>query len=314
MKSYNPGISIDQLEKYKTSVHGQRIFKGDTKVASCASCHGSHDITRVNEPNSKVFRSNIPNTCASCHSDAEYMKEYNIPTDQFEKYKSSVHGIAVMEKGDKNAPTCNNCHGNHGASPPEVSSVIKVCGTCHVLNAQMFSESPHNKAFEEKNIPECVACHGSHGIYQLTDDNLGTGDKSVCIKCHKDDKGAMVAAKMKNLIDSLITEVDVSQNAIKEAEQKGMDVSDAKFDYNDIKKVLITSRNVMHYSNLDKFSENIQAGFIITEKAKTEGNEAVKNYYFRRLGLGISTFFITILVIALFIKLKKIEKKQKNIT
>lgn len=313
MKTYNPGISTDMLDKYKTSVHGQKIFKGDSKVANCASCHGSHEIKKVKDPASNVYPTNIPGTCNKCHGDADYMKEYKIPTDQYEKFKSSVHGIALLEKGDKNAPSCNKCHGDHGASPPEVTSVTKVCGTCHVLNAQMFSESPHKQPFDEKGIPECVACHSNHGIMHPTDDMLGSGEKSVCIKCHTtNDKGIQTAITMKKMIDSLNTDVDLANTAIKGAEQKGMDVSDAKFDYNDIKKVLITTRNIVHYSNIEKFTENINDGFKITNNAKTVGNEAIEDYYFRRLGLGISTFFITLLVIVLYIKLRKVEKFQKQ--
>jgi len=313
MKKYNPGMNIDQLEKYKTSVHGHKIFKGDNKAATCASCHGSHDIKKVKDINSKVYPTNIPATCNKCHGDANYMKEYNIPTDQYEKFKSSVHGVALLEKGDKNSPSCNKCHGDHGAAPPEVSSVTKVCGTCHVLNSQMFDESPHKIAFEKQNIPECVACHSNHGIMPPTDEMLGDGKESVCIPCHKPgDKGFIAGVKMKNMIDSLIKDVDLANVSIIEAEQKGMDVGDAKFDYNDIKKVLITTKNIIHYSNVDRFVENINEGFKITDKAKVTGTEAVKDYYFRRWGLGVSTFFITILIITIYFKLRKIEKRQRK--
>lgn len=313
MKTYNPGLNIDQLEKYKTSVHGQRTFSGDHKTATCPSCHGTHDIKNVKDPTAYVYPTNIPATCNKCHGNTEYMKEYKIPTDQYEKFKTSVHGVALLEKGDKNAPSCNRCHGDHGASPPEVSSVTKVCGVCHVLNSQMFDESPHKQAFDKDNIPECVACHNNHGIEHPTEEMLGAGDKSICKKCHKvNDKGFTVGVEMKNLIDSLVRDVDLANTAIHDAEQKGMDVSDAKFDYNDIKKVLITTKNVVHYSNIDKFRENINEGFKITDNAKTIGKDAVDDYYFRRWGLGVSTFFITLLVIVLYLKLRKIERKQKN--
>jgi hypothetical protein len=114
------------------------------------------------------------------------------------------------------------------------------------------------------------------------------------------------------MIDSLIADVDLANAAIQEAEQKGMDVSDVKFDYNDIKKVLITTSNVVHYSDMNKFRENINEGFKLTNNAKVVGNEAVEDYYFRRWGLGVSTFFITLLVVVLYLKLKKIEKSQKK--
>jgi predicted CXXCH cytochrome family protein len=312
MKNYNPGLMIDQLEKYKTSVHGKKVFSGDSKAANCASCHGNHNIKKAKDPQSQVYFSNIPATCSKCHSDAGYMKEYNIPTDQYEKYKMSVHGIALLEKGDKNAPSCNRCHGDHGASPPEVESISKVCGTCHVLNSQMFQESPHKDAFDKKGLHECGVCHNNHFIVKPTDEMLGTGDKSVCIKCHKEnDEGFRAAFKMKYMIDSLIKDVDLANYFINEAEQKGMDVNDAKFDYNDIKKVLITTRTVSHYGTLEKYINTINDGFKITTKAKTTGEDAINEYYFRRWGLGVSTVFITILGIALYLKLRKTEKTQK---
>jgi predicted CXXCH cytochrome family protein len=313
MKKYNPGLKVDQLEKYKTSVHGQKVFSGDSKAANCASCHGNHDIKKVNDPNSRVYITNIPSTCNKCHGDANYMKEYKIPTDQYEKFRKSVHGIALLEKGDLNAPSCNKCHGDHGASPPEVESISKVCGTCHVLNSQMFQESPHKPAFDKSRTHECGACHSNHEIIRPTDEMLGTGEKSVCIKCHKDnDKGFQTAGMMKNMIDSLLKDVELANYFINAAEQKGMDVSDSKFEANDIKKVLITSRTSTHYGDIEKYLNTINEGFKITNKAKIDGEEAVNEYYFRRLGLGVSTIFITIICVTLYFKLKKIEKKQKS--
>jgi len=313
MKNYNPGLPVDQLDKYKTSVHGQRIFKGDSKVANCASCHSNHDIQKVKDPRSKVFYMNIPQTCNKCHGDAEYMKEYKIPTDQYEKYKTSVHGVALFEKGDKNAPTCNSCHGDHGAAPPGVESISKVCGSCHVLNEQMFDQSPHKTAFEKTDLHQCGVCHSNHGIVHPTDEMLGVGEKSVCITCHKNgDKGYQTALAIKSMIDSLVRDEDLADNAINAAEQKGMDVSDAKFDNNDINKVLITSRTVTHFGDLEKFKSTIGDGFKITSNAKIAGDQAIKEYYFRRYGLGISTIFITMLSLALYFKIRKIEKKSKQ--
>ena len=120
MRTYNPGLPIDQLEKYKSSVHGMKNTQGDAKVAACASCHGSHDIRSAKDVNSKVYAVNLPTTCGACHSNVQYMKGYRIPTDQVKKFSTSVHGIALLEKRDLGAPSCNDCHGNHGAAPPRV--------------------------------------------------------------------------------------------------------------------------------------------------------------------------------------------------
>jgi hypothetical protein len=311
MKNFNPGIAVDQHEKYKTSVHGKKVFQGDNKAANCASCHGSHDVMKVNNPKSKVYFSNIPETCGKCHSNEQYMKSYGIPTSQYSDYKSSVHGIALFLKGDRNAPNCNTCHGNHGAAPPEVESITKVCGMCHSLTEQMFNESPHKEAFAKEKIHDCVACHNNHKIDHPTVEMIG-GEKSVCKNCHQDnDKGIQAAMIMKNMLDSLVNDVELANYFLNRAEQLGMDVSDVKFDSADIRTILTVSRNTVHYSDIEKFMEAIKDGFLITEAAKTVGEESISEYYFRRMGFGVATFFITLIMVTLFLKLRILEKEKK---
>jgi len=133
MKTYNPRLPVDQYQKYKTSIHGKKIVKGDEKVANCVSCHSVHEIMPANNPKSSIYPINLPQTCAKCHADEEYMKEYGIPTDQFSKFSVSVHGKALLEKKDIGAPACNDCHGNHGATPPGIGSISNVCEQCHVV-------------------------------------------------------------------------------------------------------------------------------------------------------------------------------------
>jgi predicted CXXCH cytochrome family protein len=313
MKLYNPALPIDQVAKYRTSVHGSLNAKGDPNAAECASCHGSHEIQPVKDSRSLVYATNIPSVCANCHSDAKLMAKYKIPTDQYENYVTSVHGVALLEKGDLSSPSCNDCHGNHGAVPPGVESISKVCGTCHVLNMELFEQSPHKKAFDENDYPECESCHGNHLVKPATDEMVGTQKPAVCVDCHSaetDDKGFMIAGEMKKLIDSLRTKDSETKVILDEAGQKGMDVSDAAFSLKDVRQVLIQSRTTIHAFNLDKFKEQIGEGFTIVNKAKISGEEAIDEFYYRRIGLGISTILVTLLVIGLYIKLKKVEKKS----
>jgi predicted CXXCH cytochrome family protein len=313
MKLYNPALPIDQVAKYRTSVHGGLNAKGDPNAAECASCHGSHEIQPVKDSRSLVYATNIPSVCANCHSDAKLMSKYKIPTDQYDNYVSSVHGIALLEKGDLSSPSCNDCHGNHGAVPPGVESISKVCGTCHVLNMELFEQSPHKKAFDENDYPECESCHGNHLVKPATDDMVGTQKPAVCLNCHNaeaDDKGFMVAGEMKKLIDSLKTKDSQTKIILDKAGQKGMDVSDATFSLKDVRQILIQSRTTIHAFNLDKFKEQINEGFTIVNKANISGEEAIDEFYYRRIGLGISTIVVTLLVIGLYIKLKKVEKKS----
>ena len=117
------------------------------------------------------------------------MKPYGIPTDQIAKYKESVHAAALFDKKDMSAPTCNSCHGNHGAVPPEVKSIASVCRQCHPSTGELFAKSPHKKAFDDMGQSECEACHGNHKIVPPTDGHArAPRTRSVCLQCH--DKGS----------------------------------------------------------------------------------------------------------------------------
>lgn len=311
MKNYNSSLPVDQVIKYKTSLHGKLNSKGDPNAADCADCHGSHSILPANNPKSNVYATNIPKVCSTCHSDLKLMSKYNLPVDQYDKFITSVHGTALMEKGDISAPSCNDCHGNHGAVPPGVESISKVCGSCHVINMELFEQSPHKQAFDENNFPECESCHGNHQIIRTTDMLIGNHSKSVCVTCHKeqDNKGYIVAGKMKKLLDSLTTLDNSAKLKLNEATRKGMDVQDAVYSLKDIRQIMLQSRTNIHTFNLEKFEEFISQGYEIAVKAEITGQEAVDDYYFRRIGLGISTVVVSMLVIGLYIKLKKVEKQ-----
>ncbi|MBZ0204339.1 MAG: ammonia-forming cytochrome c nitrite reductase subunit c552 [Ignavibacteria bacterium] len=311
MKKYNPGLNIDQFEKYKTSGHGKKVFSGDNKAANCASCHGNHDIKKVNDPNSKVYFSNVPETCNKCHGDSTYMKQYNIPTDQYTKYKGSIHGVALLEKGNMNAPNCTNCHGNHGASVPETKSISLICGSCHIQNSLLYEESPHKSAFSKEKKNDCVVCHGNHGISKPGDEMLGSGEKSVCIKCHvNNDKGFIAAVLMKNMIDSLLKEMESANHSIYLAESMGMDLSEAKFEWAEINEALMIARTGTHFGHTDKFVSSLKNGFKLTENAKVISEQAVNDFYKRRNWLAYSLIFSIIIFAALFLKLRKIEKMR----
>jgi predicted CXXCH cytochrome family protein len=314
MRNYNPSLPVDQLEKYRTSEHGIRNLKGDSKTAECASCHGSHDILSAKDVNSKVYPINLPLTCSNCHSNADYMKQYKIATDQFEKFSVSVHGVALLEKHDLNAPACNNCHGNHGAVPPGVESISKVCGSCHALNADLFSASPHKKAFDENNYPECETCHGNHEIVTATNKLLGVTKEAVCSKCHEEDKnikGYEVAKRMRLLIDSLDVEQKLALSLINEAEQKGMEVSEPKFKLRDAHQAKLEARTMVHSFNQEKFEEIvIGKGLSVTDYVIAEARSIIDEFYFRRIGLGISVLVISFLAVVLFFYIRKIERNK----
>jgi len=313
MRAYNPALPIDQFDKYRASVHGKRNASGDIKVAECANCHGSHGILSAKDVRSRVFPTNIPATCAACHSDAGYMRGYGIPSDQLEKFTKSVHGVALLEKKDLGAPACNNCHGNHGATPPGVESISKVCGTCHALNADLFSKSPHKKAFDQRKLPECESCHGHHDIFVATDDLLGVSANAVCTWCHgkkPESKAYLAAKKMREVVDSLGNSERAATILVQEAENMGTEIGEAKFKLREVRQARLESRTMVHSFDENRLQEVVEKGLKSAEAISNDAHHAMGDYYFRRWGLGVATLIITVLAVSLYIYIRRLERKQ----
>ena len=210
MRRYRASPRTDQLSEYWTSAHGKQLkATGDPKVATCISCHdkphGSadekekHGIRPVTELESPVYRTRVAKTCSACHSDPEHMKGRlyhgeQLPCNEYANWRQSVHGKAMMDNGDLSAATCNNCHGNHGAVPPQIDSVANACGACHGKVAKLFRDTQMKHKFEEVGLPGCVTCHSNHKIVRPSDEMLGMSDTAVCAKCHEGGKyGATLA-------------------------------------------------------------------------------------------------------------------------
>src|SRR5437763_14556607 len=157
MKRSNPSLRVDQEREYYTSVHGKLLKeKGETRVATCISCHSVHGIRAPSDPLSSVYPLNVATTCAKCHASSDYMKPFGISADQFDKYKTSVHAKALYDKQELSAPTCNDCHGNHGATPPRIAPVADACGQCHARQAGLFQTSHHKKPFDATQLAKRI--------------------------------------------------------------------------------------------------------------------------------------------------------------
>jgi hypothetical protein len=312
MRRYNPSLRVDQVAEYFSSVHGQRLKeRADTKVATCASCHGVHAIRPPSDPRSNVHPLRVAETCGTCHANAEYMKEYKIPTDQFSKYRKSVHWKLMSERGDLSAPTCNDCHGNHGAAPPGISWVGNVCGQCHAQNSELFNGSFHAKVFVGLGIPGCATCHGNHDVSETNDAMLGLGDGAVCAGCHSgEDKGGQTAVAMRKLIDSLTGEYQKAHGVLSKAEHAGMPVNQALFELNEAKTALVKARAAIHAVNVDAVQKEIAPGLAVGEKAYARGIRALEELQFRRKGLAVSVLVILAVIVGVILKIRQIERRQ----
>jgi hypothetical protein len=260
MRRYRPDIRVDQVAEYRTSRHGIALADGDTNVATCVSCHGVHGMRPSSDPESTVHPTRVGMTCSSCHADAERMQGYTtddgreLPVDQYALWQQSVHAASMFEREDLSAPTCNDCHGNHGAAPPGLESVNFVCGQCHGREASLFRQSPKRQGFEEHaeyladageegcaachvdpepqaavqlgHLGECASCHGNHGIVRPSLAMLSPLPETPCAFCHEGVDGSGTA----DLVDSLERYEQQRDALLAEAAEQGLDGS-AKFDW-----------------------------------------------------------------------------------
>ena len=312
MRKYAPKQRVDQAAEYATSVHGQQLVKGDTKVATCISCHGAHGVRLVSDAKSPVYAVNVAATCTKCHANPEHMKGYKLPdgsplpTDQRAKYEKSVHSDAMVKRNDLSAPTCNDCHGNHGAAPPGVGAVANVCGTCHTVFATKFALSSHSQIFDRG----CVECHGNHEIAKPTDAMLGADKTSLCVTCHSEgDNGYRAAVDMRAEIEKLKAAIDRSHALVASAENAGMEMGAQSLALREAGNHLTLARTEMHAFEPKAVVTVLQAGLGITSKVDAEGQAALDEVSFRKTGLAVSLGAILLVVVALALKIRSLKPR-----
>jgi cytochrome b subunit of formate dehydrogenase len=197
LKSPNCGACHEQPAKaYAASIHGLSHTLGASGAAQCADCHGSHHILPAKNSESPVFKLNLPNTCATCHTNAGLTKEYQMKyPEAASQYMDSIHGRALLKMGLIVAPSCNDCHGVHDIkravdrdSPINAANVAKTCGKCHLRIEQTYEGSIHGQllAKGDKRGPVCTDCHTAHQVETPQNGHFKMASDKRCGRCHED--------------------------------------------------------------------------------------------------------------------------------
>lgn len=304
MRRYAPQQRVDQAAEYATSVHGRQLAAGREGVATCTSCHGVHAIRATGDAQSPVFPTNVAATCGACHADPARMGD--VPTDQVASYQTSVHFDALTKGNDLSAPTCNDCHGNHGAAPPGVEDIAHVCATCHAVFGARFAESVHSYIFS------CAECHQNHAIGSSRDEMLGTTEGAVCITCHAEgDTGFEVAARLRGGIDDLKRAVEAAETLTASIHNVGMEVGDQELALAEARTRLTLARTEMHTTDLSVVEPVLEEGHELVRRVEAAGAAQLEELQFRRVGLGISLAMILIVVVALWLKIQQLDRRHR---
>ncbi|OGO54192.1 MAG: hypothetical protein A2V84_11985 [Chloroflexi bacterium RBG_16_70_13] len=321
-------VATDQYSKYFSSVHGQRLLVAkDDRVAICTDCHCSHGVKPASDPTAAVYPLNVPGLCASCHADASKMQPYGIPTDQFDLYELSIHGVQLLEEQDLRAPTCASCHGSHAAKPPRSDEVVDVCGSCHTATQALYEESAHSRL--EGVGPKCWTCHGTHDVSEPNESlflHEGGVPDYLCATCHSPtdqslrlemdrfedpaDRRCDTCHHTRSLIYSQVEAIagavggardayDTALLRIDDAAALGMIVADADVAAQEAMTELIKARAAVHTTKLTTISALTDATVVKAGEAEALANAKLADSDFRRQAMVVVIALIALNVLVL---------------
>jgi len=269
-----------------------------------------HGILSPKDPNSPVYPVNVPATCGKCHN-AEYMKGRTVPTNQHDLYVKSVHGKALLEKGDLSAPACNDCHGNHGAAPPGIRDVSLVCGKCHMREAELFNASRVKDMMELQGKRACVTCHSNHDVQHPTDAMLSPGPGGVCGQCHAPGSpGDRAAREIVTRFAALDQGIAHGDSLAAAAESLGMDTELAKTTLREARDRMTNVRAALHSFDRPTITGVLKEGENFARQGSDQAGSLLRDWHNRRVGMAMSLLVILALIGLLVARIRSLERTQ----
>jgi len=220
-------VCVDCHEPHKI----RKVFYGEISNEECLVCHRDPNIKMIRdgqEISLYVDTLDIQNsdhrkiTCAQCHTgvNPEMKRPCTTVTikvdcsichsDVVDTYASSTHG-QLADRGDRNAPVCEDCHGTHNIrdrqdplSPSFPINVPKLCAKCHREGnpaAQRYTGTQHNivknyiMSIHGKGLLEsglivtamCTDCHTAHHVLPADNPASSVNRENIartCARCH----------------------------------------------------------------------------------------------------------------------------------
>jgi cytochrome b subunit of formate dehydrogenase len=200
------------LAHYSLSIHGIGLYQqGLTVTAVCSDCHTAHNVLDHTNPNSSIFRENIPTTCKQCHGQIEKVHQKVIRGELWAKEPNKVpicidchppHQIrqAYFDLGLSNRD-CLECHSDTTLVSIQegdtISMYVDTLETQHSIHRQVTCAQCHTGLSLEYKRPcttvaqkvDCSICHaevvqtfatGMHGMLFDRGDQEAPG----CTECH----------------------------------------------------------------------------------------------------------------------------------
>ena len=157
------------LERFRASVHGNKLGCTDCHQDMMEVPHAARPFTSLRD-----FTLAYYEQCKRCHF-ANYTKTLD-----------SVH-FKALQRRDRMAPTCVDCHGAHDVAPPHQpkASLSRTCAKCHQGVFDVYQKSVHGRFLERSDdVPGCTDCHKSHDVAGPRDTSWQKLTPELCSSCH----------------------------------------------------------------------------------------------------------------------------------
>jgi predicted CXXCH cytochrome family protein len=201
-----------EYEQYLGSAHAQALNAGESDSAVCTDCHGTHDISQAKPIEVGLALGPSVYSCGSCHQ------------VEFELYKNSVHGKALLQDGDVNVPACVDCHGAHDIHQAKNSTAFRsqsvaLCASCHA-NSKLMAKYGRSSQLLTAYVADfhgmsamlstasngpstaqalCYDCHSAHAIQSTVSVNglrVQENLLKTCQQCHPDASANFLTARV----------------------------------------------------------------------------------------------------------------------
>ncbi len=144
---------------YFDSIHGKGVAAGHADAPTCADCHGTHTVAKVD--NDGKGRALHTRACLRCHDDEKMMERNKVTPIAGATYFKSFHGKNVSLGYPEHVAGCADCHTAHAVRKADdpLSSVnpahlVETCGQCHAgANASFIKYIPHAEDGDRARYP-----------------------------------------------------------------------------------------------------------------------------------------------------------------
>jgi hypothetical protein len=256
-----------------------------------------------------VYPSNEPKMCADCHANETLMAPYGIPTNQYELYQESVHGVALLKNQDLRAPTCSTCHGTHGAAPPGFQQVANVCGQCHTVTEDYYLAGSHRSGMVTEAAPRCVTCHGRYDVAPATRDLYVGTEERHCGSCHA--PGSEIGDQVDSIYQALKEADDAYEHAettIAAATESRLIMAEQEELLQKANTPLIESRALQHNVDVTEIQAKAKESLELSLQTQASAEEALEELDTRRLGMIIALAIIVVTIVALVLIKRQLDR------